>query len=80
MRHAFGSQLAAAGVPLTHIQRLMGHKAIATTMRYAKHQPDDAGRLAIARLEQARHSNSSASTEGDVAHAPDRSNPWRESP
>ena len=34
-RHTFGSWLALAGVPLRTIQKLMGHKSITTTERYA---------------------------------------------
>lgn len=55
LRHAFGAQMAAAGVPLPHLKTLMGHKSIATTMRYARHAPDDAGRTAVRRFEEARN-------------------------
>lgn len=55
LRHAFGSGLMRAGVDLATIQRLMGHRAIATTIRYACHAPTDAGTLAIEALERARH-------------------------
>jgi integrase len=34
-RHTFGSWLALAGIPLRTIQKLMGHKSITTTERYA---------------------------------------------
>lgn len=64
MRHAFGSQMAAAGVPIPHLQRIMGHQAIATTMRYAKHQPDDASRIAIERLELSRSPQRRTDQEG----------------
>ncbi|MBD3180743.1 tyrosine-type recombinase/integrase [Candidatus Poribacteria bacterium] len=35
LRHTFASQLAASGVPLRHIQELMGHQSYQTTLRYA---------------------------------------------
>ncbi len=35
LRHTFGSWLAIAGVPLRGIQKLMGHRSIVTTERYA---------------------------------------------
>jgi integrase len=34
LRHTFGSEAAAAGVPITTIKELMGHARIETTMRY----------------------------------------------
>ena len=33
-RHTFGTELAARGIPLPSIQKLMGHADIKTTMRY----------------------------------------------
>lgn len=35
LRHTFASQLVIAGVPLRHIQELMGHRSYETTLRYA---------------------------------------------
>lgn len=46
LRHTFGSELAARGVPLPVIQELMGHASITTTMRYV-HVHEDAKRDAI---------------------------------
>ncbi|SMP87537.1 Site-specific recombinase XerD [Epsilonproteobacteria bacterium SCGC AD-308-E02] len=40
LRHTFASQLAIAGVPIFTIQKLMNHKSIEMTMRYAKLAPD----------------------------------------
>ena len=40
LRHTFASQLAIAGTPILTIQRLMNHKSIEMTMRYAKLAPD----------------------------------------
>jgi integrase len=34
LRHAFGTECAARGVPVPVIKDLMGHASIATTMRY----------------------------------------------
>ena len=54
LRHSFGSGLAAAGVPLNVIQKLMGHGTMAMTMRYAQWTPNGADALAVAALERAR--------------------------
>jgi integrase len=54
LRHAFGSGLVRAGVDLATVQRLLGHRSIQMTMRYACHAPADAGALAIAALESSR--------------------------
>ena len=35
LRHTFGSWAAIAGVPMRTIQKLMGHRSITTTERYA---------------------------------------------
>ncbi len=35
MRHSFASQLAMAKVPIATLSRLLGHKRLASTMRYA---------------------------------------------
>ncbi|MSS73186.1 MAG: site-specific integrase [Candidatus Latescibacteria bacterium] len=40
LRHTFGTHLAAAGVDLVAIQRLMGHRDIKMTMRYLHAAPD----------------------------------------
>lgn len=40
LRHTFASWLAMEGVPIYTIQRLMGHKDIQQTLRYAKLSPD----------------------------------------
>ena len=39
MRHSFASQLAMGGVPLAHVQALLGHSTIAMTERYAHFAP-----------------------------------------
>jgi integrase len=41
LRHTFGSRLAQAGVSLTTIKELMGHKTIQVTMRYAHLAPSN---------------------------------------
>ena len=40
LRHTFGSLLAIAGTPIYTIQKLMNHKSIEMTMRYAKLAPE----------------------------------------
>jgi integrase len=40
LRHTFASHLAIAGVPIQKIQKLMNHKDIKQTMKYAKLMPD----------------------------------------
>jgi len=40
LRHTFASQLAIQGTPIFTIQKLMGHKSIDMTLRYAKLSPD----------------------------------------
>lgn len=40
MRHSYASQLAMAGVPITAIQRFLGHADVRTTQRYAHLAPD----------------------------------------
>ncbi len=49
LRHTFGSLLAIQGTPIYTIQKLMNHKSIDMTMRYAKLAPDQ-GKEAVMRL------------------------------
>lgn len=69
LRHAFASGLVRAGVDLPTVQRLLGHRDIKTTIRYASHAPSDATFGAIAALERSRgHADSSdASQERNTA-------------
>lgn len=39
LRHTFGTQMAAQGVPMRMLQEWMGHRDIATTQRYADYSP-----------------------------------------
>jgi integrase len=50
-RHTFASWLAMDGTPLGSIQKLMGHKNIEMTIRYAKYSPDHQ-REAVERMAQ----------------------------
>jgi len=50
LRHTFGSWLAIRGVPLRAIQKLMGHKSIVTTERYA-HLSGESLTSAVQKLE-----------------------------
>ena len=43
LRHTFGTQLAAAGVPLRTIQEWMGHRDAKTTEIYRHYAPDPDG-------------------------------------
>ncbi len=54
LRHAFGSGLVRAGVDLATVQRLLGHRDIKTTMRYASHAPTSAEADAIGKLQASR--------------------------
>ena len=49
LRHTFASHLAIAGTPIFTIQKLMNHKDIKMTMRYAKLAPDS-GRKSVTNL------------------------------
>ena len=51
LRHTFGSWLAVEGVPLRAIQKLMGHKSITTTERYAHLSGENLG-TAVERIER----------------------------
>lgn len=54
LRHHFATALARAGVPLADVGKLLGHRTIVTTLRYACHQPTNALRAAIAQLDARR--------------------------
>jgi len=49
LRHTFASHLAINGTPIFTIQKLLNHKDIAMTMRYAKLAPDS-GRVQVNEL------------------------------
>ena len=40
LRHTFGTQMAASGVPIRTLQEFMGHRDIETTQRYADYAPN----------------------------------------
>jgi len=40
LRHTFATRLIQAGVDLYKVQRLLGHKSLMMTQRYAHHSPD----------------------------------------
>ena len=60
LRHTFGTQMAAAGVPIRALQEWMGHRDIKTTMIYADYQPSDQERELVARAFPAPASNSAS--------------------
>ena len=41
LRHTFGTQMAAAGVPIRTLQEWMGHASVHTTMIYADYSPSE---------------------------------------
>jgi len=51
LRHTFASRLVMAGIDLSTVQELMGHKDISMTLRYTHLSPDHK-RAAIVALEQ----------------------------
>lgn len=64
LRHAFGSGAAMAGVDLEILRRLMGHRSIKTTMKYACHRPKGAEEQAIRSFEESlRHTTSDSSSQ-----------------
>lgn len=56
LRHTFASHLAMAGVPIRHIQELMGHRDIQTTMVYA-HISEESKKGMVHRLPFARRND-----------------------
>lgn len=52
LRHTCASLLAAAGVPILDIARLLGHSNVAVTMRYSHFMPES-GRAAVEKLDGA---------------------------
>jgi integrase len=62
LRHTFGSHLALAGVPLTVIQKLMGHRNIQSTMAYMHLAPSDldAGMTTLASFRRQPDGNETA--------------------
>jgi integrase len=49
LRHTFGTQMAAAGVPIRTLQEWMGHRDIKTTMIYADYQASEQERELVER-------------------------------
>lgn len=54
LRHSYAAGLAAAGVPLNVVSKLMGHGSMQMTQRYARWVPSGADVLAVAALEASR--------------------------
>jgi integrase len=56
LRHTFGVHAVMAGVALPRLQKILGHKTPAMTLRYAQHAPephaqDDAAKIAASMAE-----------------------------
>lgn len=71
LRHTFGVHCARAGVPLARIAKLMGHAAVAMTLRYLQHAPEsyfteDAARVASSLMGS---SNSEAAATAELLRA-----------
>jgi integrase len=65
LRHCYASWLMQRGVPITDVQKLLGHADIQMTARYAQHAPADSGRRAVAALDaDIGHSSSSSAIGG----------------
>ena len=59
LRHTFASNLMMSGVDLGTVQKLMGHKDIKTTMRYAHLAPDHL-RAGVEKLNYGHHMDTEA--------------------
>jgi site-specific recombinase XerD len=54
LRHTFATRLVQAGIDLYKVSKLLGHKDISTTQRYAHHYPESL-RAGVEILEQTPH-------------------------
>ena len=76
LRHTYAVDLVRAGVPITDVARMLGHKTLAVTLRYAHHAPNDVTHRARDLLEQRRRGDDGA----DVRESPptyERASPKR---
>lgn len=64
LRHTFATRLAQMGVDLYKISKLLGHKDISTTQRYAHHYPESL-RSSVERLDAAAECYNSATVGGN---------------
>jgi site-specific recombinase XerD len=70
LRHTFASQLVMAGVDLRTVAKLMGHRTIQVTMRYAHLAPDHL-RSAVERLDDAINGATKSETKtGSIPPSP----------
>jgi len=76
LRHTFASHLVMSGVDLPTVQRLMGHKDIKTTMRYAHLAPDHL-RMGMAMLDFGGHYMDTKGLGGKVSPNQNRRNPLK---
>ena len=65
LRHTFGTQMAAAGVPMRTLQEWMGHRDIKTTMIYADYQASDQERELVERAFAGTNPGTNLSASGD---------------
>jgi site-specific recombinase XerD len=73
LRHTFASHLIMSGVDLPTVQRLMGHKDIKTTMRYAHLAPDHL-RMGMAMLDFTGHFMDTKGVSGKISLNQNRPN------
>jgi len=76
LRHTFASHLVMSGVDLPTVQRLMGHKDIKTTMRYAHLAPDHL-RMGMAMLDFGGHYMDTKSRSSRISLKGNRHNPLK---
>jgi len=76
LRHTFASHLVMPGVDLPTVQRLMGHKDIKTTMRYAHLAPDHL-RMGMAMVDFGGHYMDTKSRSSKISLKGNRHNPLK---
>ena len=67
LRHTFASHLVMAGVDLATVQKLLGHRDIKTTMRYAHLAPDHL-KGAVERIDPYGHQMDTKARNGEKGH------------
>ena len=76
LRHTFGTQMAAAGVPMRTLQEWMGHRDIKTTMIYADYQASDQERELVERAFRSRATSEHSEDFQGAELSAVRAEPW----